>query len=77
MPLLFAAPFPLGGCAIYVFLRLRRLCGEGTYAAFLPSVSLLGGGIGLLAGLILLPAFGLFSCCLLLAATRLTRILRG
>ena len=76
-PLLFAVPLPLGFCAAYVFLHFRRLCGEGCYAAFLPSVTLLGGGTGLLAGLILFPVIGLFPCCLLLTATRLSRIVRG
>lgn len=76
-PLLFAVPLPLGFCTAYVFLHFRRLCGEGSYAAFLPSVTLLGGGTGLLAGLILFPVIGLFSCCILLTATRLSRIVRG
>ena len=76
-PLLFAVSLPLGFCTAYVFLHFRRLCGEGCYAAFLPSVTLLGGGTGLLAGLILFPVIGLFSCCILLTATRLSRIVRG
>ena len=74
------AIFVTGLFSGYAYFHVRELCGEREYANFLPSVLLLGGGVGfLIAAFLLLPSSsgGLLLCVLLLTATRATRAIRG
>ncbi len=74
------AIFATGLFSGYAYFHVRELCGEREYANFLPSMLLLGGGVGfLIAAFLLLPSSsgGLLLCVVLLAATRATRAVRG
>ena len=72
------AAFSAGIYSGYAYFYFREICGNREYSSYIPSVTLLGCGCGfLIVTAFLIPSGGIFLCALILAATRIPRIVRG
>ena len=72
------AAFFAGIYSGYAYFYFREICGNREYSSYIPSVTFLGCGFGfLIVTAFLIPSGGIFLCALVLAATRIPRMIRG